>query len=226
MRRRQGNSDHLASSLTDLMTSLMVIFVLLLVVFMQKRASADKMITDALLEKLKLQLKGGFKDNIKADQRDPFTILVIVPDDLMTFQSGDSKLRSEGQGFIDREIPKFAGIICSDEFRANVDSIVVEGHTDQFQFRGATQEGSQARNLKLSQDRSIEVVQSSLAALNGRNEYGCFLEKLSASGRGEQDLEDTPDRSRRVIFKIRVKARSSDQAERQLRKISGDERVK
>ena len=34
---------------------------------------------------------------------------------------------------------------------------------------------------------------------------GCFLEKLSASGRGEQEQEATPEESRRVIFKIRVK---------------------
>ncbi len=36
-------------------------------------------------------------------------------------------------------------------------------------------------------------------------ERGCFLEKLSASGRGEQEPEATLDDSRRVIFKIRVK---------------------
>jgi flagellar motor protein MotB len=220
MRRRQASSDHLSTSLTDLMTSLMVIFVLLLVVFMQKRASADKMITDTLLERLKYQLKGGFKDNIKADQRDPFTILVIVPDDLMTFESGKSALKPAGQAFIDREIPNFASIVCSDEFRPHVDSIVVEGHTDQFQFRGRSHEESQADNLKLSQNRSIEVVQSSLQALRSTDQYSCFLEKLSASGRGEQDLEDTPDRSRRVIFKIRVKAKSSDEAERRLRQAS------
>lgn len=204
------------------MTSLMVIFVLLLVVFMQKRATADKMITDSLLERLKYQLKGGFKDNIKTDQRDPFTILVIVPDDLMTFESGKSGLKTQGQAFIDREIPKFASIVCSDEFRPNVDSIVVEGHTDQFQFRGHSPQDSQSLNLKLSQDRSIQVVQSTLRTLYGTDEYGCFLEKLSASGRGEQDLEDTADRSRRVIFKIRVKAKSSDQAEHRLRKASDE----
>jgi chemotaxis protein MotB len=204
------------------MTSLMVIFVLLLVVFMQKRASADKMITDTLLERLKYQLKGGFKDNIKTDQRDPFTILVIVPNDLMTFESGDFKLKVEGRTFIDREIPNLAQIVCSDEFRQNVDSIVVEGHTDQHPFRESSAEDSQGKNLKLSQDRSIQVVQYSLNALRGKAEYDCFLEKLSASGRGEQDLEDTPERSRRVIFKIRVKAKSSDEAEHKLRKVSGE----
>ena len=53
----------------------------------------------------------------------------------------------------------------------------------------------------------MEVVKDALADLEGTEvERGCFLEKLSASGRGEQEQEDTPDESRRVILKIRVKA--------------------
>jgi hypothetical protein len=58
----------------------------------------------------------------------------------------------------------------------------------------------------------MEVVKSALAFLvDHPNERGCFLEKLSASGRGEQDLEPTPEESRRVIFKIRVRADRADE---------------
>ena len=45
----QSNSDHLSSSLTDLMTSLMVIFILLLLVFVSHNASKDAALTDVLL---------------------------------------------------------------------------------------------------------------------------------------------------------------------------------
>jgi hypothetical protein len=38
----------------------------------------------------------------------------------------------------------------------------------------------------------------------------CFLEKLSATGRGEQEQEATPEESRRVVFKIRVRAAELD----------------
>jgi hypothetical protein len=52
----------------------------------------------------------------------------------------------------------------------------------------------------------MEVVRNALADLSSMEaERGCFLEKLSASGRGEQEQEATPDESRRVILKIRVK---------------------
>jgi len=52
-----GNSDHLSSSLTDLMTSLMVIFILLLLVFVSHTASKDAALTDVLLAKLRQELQ-------------------------------------------------------------------------------------------------------------------------------------------------------------------------
>ena len=42
----QNNGDHLNSSLTDLMTSLMVIFILLLLVFVHRTAGKDAAVTD------------------------------------------------------------------------------------------------------------------------------------------------------------------------------------
>ena len=51
------NPDHLSSSLTDLMTSLMVIFILLLLVFISHTVSKDAALTDVLLAKLQKDLK-------------------------------------------------------------------------------------------------------------------------------------------------------------------------
>jgi uncharacterized protein (UPF0548 family) len=49
-------------------------------------------------------------------------------------------------------------------------------------------------------------------------ERGCLLEKLSATGRGEQDLEATADKSRRVVFKIRVNSSLAPQLAKDLAK--------
>jgi flagellar motor protein MotB len=204
-----SNSDHLNSSLTDLMTSLMVIFILLLLVFVHHTASKDAAVTDVLLKKLRQDLSPqGFNDKtIRPDPRDRNAILVIVPDRLMNFQQGKSTLRPEGETFLRTYIPEFAKVLCSQEFRPSIESIVVEGHTDTQPYSGYSAEESQNLNLKLSQDRSMQVVKSALSDLTGLEESrGCFLEKLSASGRGEQEQEATPEESRRVILKIRVKA--------------------
>jgi outer membrane protein OmpA-like peptidoglycan-associated protein len=199
--------DHLSSSLTDLMTSLMVIFILLLLVFVHRTAGKDAAVTDVLLKRLLQDMAPqGFSDKtIRRDPRDRNAILMIVPDRLMNFETGKSTLRPEGEQFLRTYIPEFAGVLCSDQFRSSVESIVVEGHTDKQSFTGTAEE-SENRNLKLSQDRSMEVVKNALADLSGmESKRGCFLEKLSASGRGEQEQEATPEESRRVILRIRVK---------------------
>lgn len=214
----QGNSDHLSSSLTDLMTSLMVIFILLLLVFVSHNASKDAALTDVLLAKLRKDLQPqGFNENsIRPDPRDRNAILVIVPGDLMNFETQKADLQPAGRQFLRTHIPAFADVLCSDQFRSSIESIVVEGHTDK-QMYGRTPEESQDNNLKLSQDRSMAVVEEALADLNGREpDRSCFLERLSATGRGEQDPEKTDEESRRVIFRIRVKAHDESNVARRL----------
>ncbi len=125
------------------MTSLMVIFILLLLVFLNKTAGANAVITDALLRKLQTDLKpqGFSPENIRRDKRDRYSILVIVPDNLMNFQSGKHELRPEGKAFLESRIPKLAEVLCGAEYRSDVDSIVVEGHTDETGFRGQSSRG-------------------------------------------------------------------------------------
>lgn len=216
----QSNSDHLSSSLTDLMTSLMVIFILLLLVFVSHTASKDAALTDVLLAKLRhdLQPQGFTENTIRPDPRDRNAILVIVPGKLMNFQIQKADLSDDGNTFLRGYIPSFAHILCSSQYRASIESIVVEGHTDQTGW-GRSVEDSQNRNLKLSQERSMAVVEQSLSDLEGpgkEQDRSCFLEKLSATGRGEQEPEKTADESRRVIFRIRIKAKDEDNMVRRL----------
>jgi outer membrane protein OmpA-like peptidoglycan-associated protein len=205
--------DNLNSSLTDLMTSLMVIFILLLLVFVHRTAGKDAAVTDVLLKRLLADMKphGFNEETIRHDPRDRNAILVIVPDRLMNFETSKSTLRPEGERFLKEYIPEFAGVLCSDQFRTSIESIVVEGHTDVHPWVNQSAGKSQNSNLKLSQDRSMEVVKSALSDLTSMEpRRSCFLEKLSATGRGEQEQEATPEESRRVILKIRVKVVESE----------------
>ena len=220
------NSEHLGSSLTDLMTSLMVIFILLLLVFISHTASKDAALRDVLLKRLRTDLEPqGLSELIRPDTKDRNAILVIVPDQLMRFKSQESTVQQGGSDWLRAHMPDFAAVLCDPQFRSSIDSIVVEGHTDTQPWRGYTREDSQNRNLKLSQDRSMAVVEETLKYLAPiPQQHDCFLEKLSATGRGEQEavLPDRPgtdasekanEQSRRVIFKIRVRASERDNIE-------------
>jgi len=208
--RRQQRVDHLASSFTDLMTSLMVIFVLLFLAFVHNQAGKRETVKDNILAELrtKLSMFGFSKEYIKPDEKDANAVVIIVPERLMNFDSGKKDLKEQGKQFIDQKIPTLARVLTA--FDQDIDSIVVEGHTDREHQVGQTQSQGEAFNLQLSQDRSMEVVKRSLNALEPQSmiaQRRFFLDKLSASGRGEQDADPSKTRNeedRRVIFKIRL----------------------
>lgn len=211
--KRAAAPDHIASSLTDLMTSLMVIFILLLLVFLNNRASQQAILIRDLAKDLRSEFHvNGFTDkDIRRDPKDPGTLLFIVPDRVMTFAPNESALKPEGVTFIQSRIPELAQALAEPKYQASIESIIVEGHTDKTRPRRLAGVDGEQWNLQLSQDRSLEVVKQSLAALDSHPDLRAFFfDKLSASGRGESDPAnpDVPDaeENRRVVFKIRIKS--------------------
>lgn len=204
---RGSGPEQLAHSFTDLVTSLMVIFILLLVVFVNNQASVNVSATRALMAEIKDQLAAsGFNPNgINLETRAPATIALSIPSERLNFQPGSYHVKPEGREFLLREMPKVVAVLCEEGFRDSVESIMIEGYADSTPFRGVPAGESEALNLRLSQHRSMEVARITLAALADRpTQRACLMEKLSVSGRGEQDPEKSPSQSRRVVFKIRL----------------------
>lgn len=205
--RKNGHSS-LSSSLTDLMTSLMVIFVLLLVAALNNASAEGENARNVMLDQLKVALQDFAEKGVRVDKdpADPLGLLILVPEKFFDFAVDKSDIPNGGVEFLENFAPRLATTACSDRYRPEISSIVVEGHTDST--------GTDEHNLKLSQERSLAVVQETLEIL-GRDQGGekaCFLDFLSANGRGsrepitdENGTEDK-DRSRRVIFKIRVRS--------------------
>jgi outer membrane protein OmpA-like peptidoglycan-associated protein len=214
----------LASSLTDLMTSLAVIFILLLVGMLNNAQQEVKGIKSQVLTRLQNALKEFEKNGVRVtpDPKDPLALLVLVPEDLLNFAQNQAQIPPKGQQFLLNFIPKLVSTACSSDLRQGISSIVVEGHT--------SSEGTGAWNLELSQERSLAVVRASLTILGEDQKaettssglYDCFLNFVSATGRGRTDPilttsgQEDRERSRRVIFKVRVQSLEQRQLERQI----------
>ena len=206
----------LASSMTDLMTSLAVIFILLLVASLNNAQQEGEQTRNDILLKLQEKLSKElveYKDQgfqLTNDPKDPLGLIIVVPEGLLNFAVNRADIPPPGVEFLDRITPKLADTVCSEEFRPEMNSIVVEGHTDST--------GTDETNLPLSQARSMAVVGASLKILkdaeaNGTsNSRRCFLDLVSATGRGsveplvDQGGGENLARSRRVVFKIRVRS--------------------
>lgn len=211
-----STSAGLSSSMTDLMTSLAVIFILLLVASLNNvQQEGQQTRNDILLrlqEKLSKELteykEQGFE--LTNDPKDPLGLIIVVPEGLLNFAVNRADIPDAGVTFLQRITPKLADTVCSAEFRPDMNSIVVEGHTDST--------GTDETNLPLSQARSMAVVGSTLKILANsvgasyQSHRSCFLDLVSATGRGSveplinDDGTENFARSRRVVFKIRVRS--------------------
>ncbi|MCC2641927.1 MAG: uncharacterized protein K0S45_2340 [Nitrospira sp.] len=214
-------SSVLTIGITDLMTSLAVIFILLFSAYVTKvseteseakaplhepatERKADGTTTDDVRDVLRDHFQ-RFDLSLDTDPNDSNVVRIVVPEALLNFEFGKGSLSPVADRFLTDAMPTYAALLCG-TLRDRIDSLVIEGHTDD--------RGSDILNLKLSQERSLNVMVKGLEVIQDLAPwaYRCFHQKTSASGRGRQDLilekSQIPDRdkSRRVVFKIRLRS--------------------
>lgn len=201
-------SSHTTNGMIDLMTSLAVIFILLFAAFITQTSSEAQSELQENKEGVQVVLQDHLRRldlSLEADPRDPLTLMIVIPENLLTFEFGQSRLSTQADRFLEEAMPFYASAVCG-SLRDTIDSLVIQGHTDD--------RGSDAYNLQLSQERSLAVMVKGLEVIQTHTPaaYQCFQEMTSASGRGRQELiydsENRVDRekSRRVIFKIRLRS--------------------
>lgn len=207
--KRGHTPDHLSSSLTDLMTSLAVIFILLLVVKLNNQATRTERSISYVADQFQQQklFTSGEKMHKDGD-----ILVVAIPQELMSFkeagaEQGGADLSPQGKEYLRANVPRLASVLCRDGVRERIDTIVVEGHSDKKGFGMADAKGDEQENLKLSQERSMAVVSEALNVLD--HDRACFLELLSATGRGDAHPLNVQDpyspENRRVELRIRIR---------------------
>ncbi len=127
----------------------------------------------------------------------------IMLDSAVFFETGKSEIRQEGKDLLDRFIPVYLDVLLRDEYSEYLGEIIIEGHTDS--------KGSYESNLKLSQDRALQVALYCLRMPSLTSAQKLQLQKiLTAKGRSYADLiyvngVEDPEASRRVEFKFSLK---------------------
>jgi outer membrane protein OmpA-like peptidoglycan-associated protein len=202
--------------LSDLMTGLMVVFLLIAVTYMIRvEADADKVkevaiayseIKDALYEDLNREFKLDLQ-NWKAQLiKENLSIRFTEPDVL--FAEGSSELKPEFQAILSDFFPRYVRILTSPKYRDSISEIRIEGHTSSVWTGVTTPEDAYLRNMELS--RSALVFALSLPEVNGERAW--LRQYLTANGLSSSHpvfdaggVED-PARSRRVEFRVRTDA--------------------
>ena len=127
----------------------------------------------------------------------------IVLNSSVFFEVNQSTIRAEGQALLNRFIPVYLSVLLRDEYADYLGEIIIEGHTDST--------GTYEKNLKLSQERALQVALYCLNMDSLSVEQKDMLKQiLTAKGRSNSDpilvkgVEDK-DASRRVEFKFSLK---------------------
>jgi len=201
----ENGDQFFTTGVTDLMTSVAIIFVLLFVVALQPSpiASVSADPTDSNARDILMSQFERLGLPIEKDPDDPQLLLLIMPESLLNFDFGRATLRPAAEAYLQKVIPQYASAFCG-PFRSLIESVTIEGHTDDV--------GEDRRNMRLSQERAFRVMVKAMDILQGRPEDDCFQQITTASGRGKQDLwygidqRLSRDKSRRVVFRIRLQA--------------------
>lgn len=215
--------DEYWPSISDLMSGLMVIFLLIAVAYMHNVAQGQQKIRKiavtyheaqiALYDRLTEEFKDDLPKWKAVIDKETLAVRFFEPDIL--FQTGESHVTPRFQAILSDFFPRYLRIIFSDEFKNHVSEVRIEGHTSsEWSTSSTTTEDAYFLNMQLSQARTIEVLKCCYT-LHGVESYREDMRRLvTANGlssskpillsNGQEDKK----LSRRVEFRTRTNADS------------------
>lgn len=220
------SADHMVASedhwipLSDLMTGLMVMFLLIAVCYMvQVEADAERIKTvavaytdtrDALYEALRREFSPDLPRWHAQLLKQDLTLRFSEPEIL--FAEGSSELKPAFKQILDNFFPRYVRILTSPQFRSMVSEVRIEGHTSSNWVGTRSPDDAYLHNMELSQARTRSTLLYVLALPPVRGDVDWLRRLVTANGLSSSrpilDASGHEDaaRSRRVEFKIRTDA--------------------
>ncbi len=208
--------------LSDLMTGLMMIFMLLTAMFMLRVEQTTTLIvqehTKTKAEMLRA-LQETFKENLKEwDAKFLGDMTLRFNNPSVMFATGKDELKPEFKAILDNFIPKYIEIITSEKFKNTVKEIRIEGHTSPI-WLGVSEEVAYFKNMELSQSRTRATLEYilNIDAPEVRDNRAWIKEHLTANGlssskpiyKNQDSKEIDVSASQRVEFRIVTNAEDS-----------------
>jgi len=202
-------------SLSDLMTGLMMLFMLIAVAFMLKvQADEAKARNEAELYR---KIRQDLYNDLYTEFKDRLAVwdAVFTKDLILTFRgpevlfdAGKADLKPRFKQILQDFFPRYLRIITLSKYKSSIQEIRIEGHTSS-DWSGATgTEEAYFENMELSQGRTRSTLRFVLRLPDVQKDIDWLRSSVTANGLSSSHLilkpdgtEDT-DRSRRVDFRI------------------------
>ena len=171
--------------LADLMTGLMMIFMLITAIYISKVDPTTTLVLDeykVIRDDMKIALQKEFSEDFKqwnAVLLGDMTIRFNNPN--VQFTSGSSELRPEFQSLLRDFFPRYMYIIRGPKFNKAVKEIRIEGHTSSF-WKGASASDAYFLNMDLSQQRTRSTLKFIMGLPVFQSEEEWLKEHITANG--------------------------------------------
>ncbi|MFZ0692701.1 MAG: OmpA family protein [Alphaproteobacteria bacterium] len=207
--------------LADLMTGLMMIFLLISIVYMVKVEADSNQVkhiaTDYSALRLQLyeDLHAEFAEDLPkwgAELDRDMTIRFREPDVL--FDTGSDNLKPRFEAILDDFFPRYVRILTSEKYRDSIKEVRIEGHTSSLWTNSTSQQDAYFKNMALSQARTRSVLQYVMGLNAVSSDLPWLRSYVTANGLSSakpvQNADGTEDmaRSQRVEFRVRTDADS------------------
>lgn len=221
--------------LSDLMTGLMLMFLLVAIVFMvqveadgkklkalaleAERHAAQVREVAVLYDETKSALYKDLLDEFRFDlprweaKLEPdLTIRFLAPDVL--FGTSDATIKPKFERILTEFFPRYAEILASRKFADSIEEIRIEGHTSSFWVGAKNADEAYFKNMALSQDRTKSTLQFVMLLREVAHLKPWLTSRLTANGlsssRLRLNLDGTENvaASQRVEFRVRTNAES------------------
>lgn len=204
--------------LSDLMTGLMMVFMLISVAYMARVEQTTTLVVQEFKETkndLALALKKEFSKNLKQWNAEILGDMTIrFEDPNVLFDTGSSVIKPALQEILSDFIPRYISLVSSEKYKNSIKEIRIEGHTSKKWGVNTNKKTAYIKNMRLSQERAQSMLEYilSIPTLNYHEEW--VHKHLTSSGFSssrpvlDKDNIVDDDRSQRVEFVIVTNAES------------------
>lgn len=231
-------------SLSDLMTSLMLIFMLLAIAYMMKTATETQKFTAkiqrdaAQMQKTAAQIKdiavvyeqakSELHDDLAKEFKEDFprwgaslddNLSIRFDNQYILFNRGQDAVKEGFQGILRDFFPRYLDIITSPKYRDSIQEVRIEGHTSSIWSAGISPQEAYFKNMELSQARTRSVLRFVMGLPEVQAETVWLQRYVTANGLSSSHLVVNADGTENEALSQRVEFRIRTDADGKIKTI-------
>lgn len=172
--------------LADLMTGLMMVFMLLTAAFMLRVEQTTTLVVKEFEETksdMLQALQKEFATDLKQWNAELLGDMTIrFNDPTVLFATGSADLRPQFKRVLKEFFPRYVRLLSSSQYREAVKEIRIEGHTSSFWATGTDARTAYIHNMELSQARTRSALEYLLGLPEVKTQHDWLIQHVTANG--------------------------------------------